>query len=225
VLLFVGWIAGLNLLLVDDHELVRSGLKLVFETDARVESVNVAASGEECIPFVRNQRPDLIFMDIGLPGLDGFSTALRLLQLDEDLRIILLTGLEQRPLSRIVLQAGICGYMTKSSAPDEIRRAIDTVLEGGTYICEEILQQMALDSLKGDDEDNVGLFENLSRRELQVVLLLMRGHKPTVVGEMLFLSTKTVSTYKRRAYEKLNVESLAQLIELGIQYGCFTNIQ
>jgi len=215
----------LNLLLVDDHELVRSGLKLVFEADVRVENVNVASSGEECVSYVREQRPDLIFMDIGLPGIDGFSTALRLLQLDEDLRIILLTGLEQRPLSRIVLQAGICGYMTKSSAPVEIGRAIDTVFKGGTYICPEIAQQMALDSLKNDSESSIRPFENLSRRELQVVLLLMRGHKPTVVGEMLFLSTKTVSTYKRRAYEKLDVDSLAQLIELGIQHGCFTNIQ
>ena len=118
----------LNVLLVDDHELVRSGLRMIIETVHRVSSVLEASSGEKSIPQVKNNNVDLVFMDMGLPGMDGFSTALRLLQINEDMKIIILTGLKKRPASRVVLQAGIRGYMTKSSAAEELSEAIDTVM-------------------------------------------------------------------------------------------------
>ena len=207
----------LNVLLVDDHELVRSGLRMIIETVHRVSSVLEASSGEKSIPQVKNNNVDLVFMDMGLPGMDGFSTALRLLQINEDMKIIILTGLKKRPASRVVLQAGIRGYMTKSSAAEELSEAIDTVMNGKIYLSRDIAEQMALDSLK--NEGVINRLDNLSRRELQVALLLMHGHKPGDVGDMLFLSAKTVSTYKRRAFEKLHVESMVQLVGLGLENG------
>ncbi len=207
----------LNILLVEDHDLVRAGLGLIFEAVESVGKVWEASSGEECIALIRERAFDVVFMDIGLPGMDGLSASLRLLQIDEDMRIIILTGLKQRPLSRVVLQAGIRGYMTKSSATSEVGLAIESVMQGGTYLSREIANQMALEAINRGD--SVNPIDNLSRRELQVALLLMNGHKTTEVGEMLFLSSKTVSTYKRRAYEKLRVDSLAELVELGINSG------
>ena len=124
----------LNVLLVDDHELVRSGLRMIIETVHRVSSVLEASSGEKSIPQVKNNNVDLVFMDMGLPGMDGFSTALRLLQINEDMKIIILTGLKKRPASRVVLQAGIRGYMTKSSAAEELSEAIDTVTVSYTHL-------------------------------------------------------------------------------------------
>ena len=207
----------LNVLLVDDHELVRSGLRMIIETVESVGTVLEAPSGEESIPLIKENTVDLVFMDMGLPGMDGFSTALRLLQINEHLKIIVLTGLKKRPASRVVLQAGICGYMTKSSAAEELSEAIDTVMKGEVYLSKDIAEQMALDSLK--NEGIVNRLDNLSRRELQVALLLMHGNKPGDVGDMLFLSAKTVSTYKRRAFEKLHVDSMVQLVELGLEHG------
>lgn len=207
-----------NILLVDDHDLFRSGLKMIIEVLPQVEqNVREASSGEACIPVVREDPIDIVFMDYDLPGLDGVSTSMRLLQIKEDIKIIILTGLQQRPVSKVVLQAGICGYMTKTSAKEEVTQAIDLVMQGGTYLSREIANQMALDSLKTSKQKS--MLDTLSRRELQVALLLMSGHKPGAVGEMLFLSPKSVSTYKRRAYEKLKVDTLVELVEIGKHNG------
>lgn len=207
-----------TILLVDDHDLFRSGLRMILESAPQAQiKVFEASNGESCIQLIRRNSIDVVFMDYSLPGLDGVSTSLRLLQIDEALKIIILTGLEDRPVSRVVLQAGIRGYMTKASATEEIEQAIHCVMQGGTYLSREVANQMALDSLKqGDGKHPLG---ELSRRELQVALLLMSGHKSGVVGSMLFLSPKSVSTYKRRAFEKLKVNTLAELIDIGRESG------
>lgn len=207
----------LDILLVDDHELVRSGLRMVFEGLSAVDTVFEASSGETCIDLVRELPIDIVFMDMGLPGMDGLSTSLRLLQIDEDMKIVILTGLQQRPLAHGVLQAGIRGYMTKSSAPEEIVEAISSIVDGGTYLSKDIASELAMESLK--NKGRISPLDRLSRRELQVALLLMNGHKPSDVGSMLFLSNKTVSTYKVRAFEKLQVDSLVELVELGMENG------
>ncbi len=207
----------LNILLVEDHDLVSAGLRMIFENEKIVGKVEQATSGEQALALV-NERPfDIIFMDIGLPGMDGLTTALRLLQVDENMRIIVLTGLSERPNARVVLQAGLRGYMTKSSATNEVSLAIASVMQGGTYLSKEIASQAALEDLSsGGKPDPLDI---LSRRELQVLLLLMTGHKPIEVGEMLLLSTKTVSTYKRRAFEKLRIDSFNDLLQIGLKSG------
>ncbi len=215
---------SINILLVDDHDLFRSGLRMILESSPRANSkVYEASTGEGSIPVVRKHPINVVFMDFSLPGQDGVSTSLRLLQIDENLKIIILTGLEDRPVSRVVLQAGISGYMTKASATEEVEQAIDCVMQGGTYLSREVANQMALDSLKQSDGKHP--LDELSRRELQVVLLLMSGHKSGVVGSMLFLSPKSVSTYKRRAFEKLKVNTLPELIEMGRDSGFLGNDQ
>lgn len=211
-----------NILLVDDHDLFRSGLRMIIESLPGLQVLE-ASSGEDSIAAVRNEAIDIVFMDYSLPGLDGISTSMRLLQINQSLKIIILTGLEQRPVSRAVLQAGIRGYMTKSSATDEVAQAIECVRQGGTYLSREIAHQMAMDSLKTNSKGNP--LDDLSRRELQVALLLMSGHKPSEVGDMLFLSPKSVSTYKRRAFEKLEVDSLVQLVEVGMDNGFLGDLQ
>ncbi len=205
-----------SILVVDDHALFRSGLKMII-TSLGSGAVYEASDGEESIRLVREHGIDIVFMDYALPGLDGVSTSLRLLQLNQALKIIILTGLQQRPVSRVVMRAGVSGYMTKSSATEEIGQAVECVMRGGTYLSREIANQLAMDSLKKGDAAHP--LDNLSRRELQVALLLMGGHKPGVVGSMLFLSPKSVSTYKRRAFEKLNVDTLPELVQLGRESG------
>ncbi len=207
-----------NILLVDGDDLFRSELRTIIESFSTAKySVYEASSGEDCISIVHDHAITIVFMGFSLPGIDGVSTSLRLLQIDEDLKIILLAGREARAVSRVVLQAGISGHMARASVIEEIDQAIDCVLQGGTYLSREIANQVALDSLKPDK--NTHQLSILSRRELQVALLLMDGHKPASVGAMLFLSPKSVSTYKRRAFEKLKVDSLVDLVQIGRDCG------
>ncbi len=209
-----------NILLVDDHDLFRSGLRMIIESLPQTDdTLYEAATGEESIKIVSKKPVDIVFMDYDLPGLDGIATSLRLLQINKALKIIILTGMQQRPMSAVVLQTGIRGYMTKSSATEEVSLAIDSVMQGATYISPEIANQSAIAGLDTNAENVASPLDRLSRRELQVALLLMNGHKPTVVGDLLLLSPKSVSTYKRRAFEKLEVESLVQLVEIGMTYG------
>jgi len=213
-----------NILLVDDHDLFRSGLRMIIESLPQTdEKVYEASTGENSLAVVRDKPIDIVFMDYSLPGMDGITTSLRLLQINQNLKIIILTGLHQLPASRVVLQAGIRGYMTKSSATEEVGQAIDSVMRGGTYLSHEIARQSTMAGLQA--QNKVNPLDSLSRRELQVALLLMNGHKPTVVGDLLLLSPKSVSTYKRRAFEKLAVDSLVQLVELGMSYGFLGDLQ
>ena len=123
-----------NILLVDDHDLFRSGLRMIIESLPQTdEKVYEASTGENSLAVVRDKPIDIVFMDYSLPGMDGITTSLRLLQINQNLKIIILTGLHQLPASRVVLQAGIRGYMTKSSATEEVGQAIDNVMRGGTY--------------------------------------------------------------------------------------------
>ena len=209
-----------NILLVDDHDLFRSGLRLIIESLPQMDdALYEAATGEESIKIVGKNPVDIVFMDYDLPGLDGIATSLRLLQINQALKIIILTGMQQRPMSSVVLQTGIRGYMTKSSATEEVGLAIDSVMQGDTYLSPKVANQPAIAGLETDTQSKASPLDNLSRRELQVALLLMNGHKPTVVGDLLLLSPKSVSTYKRRAFEKLEVESLVQLVEIGMNHG------
>lgn len=204
-----------KVLLVDDHELVRHGMRLMLE--ALGCSVFEADSGEASLEIVRRRRVDIVFMDIALPGIDGFTAASQLLRENNRLRVIILTGLRAMSVPRAILQSGISGYMTKSAAAEEIEQAIVAVMAGEVYLSPEIAEQL---SEAGKKEDTGGSpFASLSRREYQVVLLLLKGTSNDDVAEQLRVNAKTVSTYKRRAFAKLDVSSTADLITLARHWG------
>lgn len=231
-------------LLVDDHELVRYGMRLILE--ALGCTVIEAGTGEESILLASTHQVDLVFMDIALPGIDGIKTSLRLLEADKNLKVIILTGLQSGALPKTVLQSGVMGYMTKSAAADQMEQAISKVLQGEIYLSPSIASQMALSSFAVEEpigpvqegpgelqaessqlqaetgqvqDDAASPFSKLSQRELQVVMLLMRGYRNEAAGDTLCLNAKTVSTYKRRAYEKLGVENTAEMIKLAMCWG------
>ena len=211
-----------NVLLVDNHELFRSGLRMIVESLPRtVNSVHEVASVDDCLQLVFEHSIDIVFLDYSLIGFDGISTFSRLLLIDPHLKIVVLTDLDAVPASEVTLQAGVSGYMAKSVAVEEVGRAIDCVMQGSMFMSQEIARQVGVESLSKTDETLP--LDNLSRRELQVALLLMGGHKPGAVGSMLFLSPKSVSTYKRRAFEKLKVDTLVELVELGRDNGIIGN--
>lgn len=205
-----------KILLVDDHDLVRAGIRLLL-IDIDPSSIVVEAStGEESIEIVQNGDINIVFMDIMLPGIDGVTAALRLLQLDSTLKIIILTGRTEGPVPKALLQSGVCGYMTKSSATEEIKNAIDAANRGDFYLSPDLIDQLDMGTWNNTDGENP--FDRLSQRELQVVLLLLQGYKTSDAGDSLVLNAKTISTYKRRAFEKLEVENTAELVKLAIAF-------
>ncbi|WJW74293.1 UvrY/SirA/GacA family response regulator transcription factor [Thiohalobacter sp. IOR34] len=206
----------IKLLLVDDHELVRSGIKRILEDTPGMQVLGEASSGEEAIEFVRRNAPDVIIMDINMPGIGGLETTRKLLQIHPGLKIIVVTVHIQEPYPTRMLEAGASGYLTKHCAVDEIVDAIKAVMQGERYISADIAKQLALNMLPGGTRSP---FERLSQREMQVMLMVTQGHSIQDISDRLCLSPKTVSTYRYRLYEKLGVSNDVELTHFAMRHG------
>lgn len=205
-----------TVLLVDDHELVRNGLKLLIEAVAPRARVLESGTGEQSIDVVRNTDIELVFMDIILPGMDGISTALRLIDIRPDIKVLVLTGASELVVPRALLESGISGYVTKSCAAAEIGNAMKSVRRGEFFVSSDLQDRFEYNATAPIETTP---FDRLSSRELEVVLLLIKGFKTIEAGESLTLNVKTVSTYKRRAFDKLGVDNTAALVRLAMEHS------
>ncbi len=210
----------INVMLVDDHDLVRTGVKRLLEDTGKFTIVAEATSGEEALEQLQKTDPRVVLMDINMPGIGGLEATPKLLRQKPDLKIIIVSMHTDELFPQRVLKAGAMGYLTKGSRIDEIVHAIDQVLANRHYITPEIAQRMALS--KVDDEDE-SPFDNLSARELQVLLLMMEGKKVTEISDELCLSPKTVSTYRHRLHDKVGVKTDVELARLALFHGLIDN--
>lgn len=206
----------ISVLLVDDHELVRTGIRRLLEDFDDIEIMAEAENGEEAISLVRQNKPDVILMDVNMPGIGGLEATRKLLQIYNDVKIIALTIHVEDPFPTRLLKTGAAGYLTKGCAVAEIVDAIRAVNNGKRFIGSDVAQQLALAMLPGNDRSP---FEALSQRELQVMLMVTQGQKIQEIAEMLCLSPKTVSTYRYRLFEKLDVKSDVELTHLAMRHG------
>lgn len=206
----------INLLLVDDHELVRTGLKRILEDQCDMKVIGEASTGEEAIRFVRQEKPDVVIMDVNMPGIGGLETTRKLKHIHPDVKIIVVTVHVDEPYPTRMLEAGATGYLTKGCAVDEIVQAIRAVLRGERYLGADIAQALALNMLPGGKRSP---FEKLSQREMQVMLMVTQGHSIQDISDRLCLSPKTVSTYRYRLYEKLGVDNDVELTHLAVRHG------
>ncbi len=209
-------------LLVDDHQLVRSGIRRILEDVEDIDVVGEAGSGEEALQLARQNRPDVVLMDVNMPGIGGLEATRKLLRVHPGVRIIALTIYMDEPYPSRLLEAGAMGYLTKGCDVEEIIRAIRQVNHGQRYIGADIARQMALSGVMGR---NGNCFEKLSRREMQVMLMITQGHKLQEISDTLCLSPKTVSTYRYRLYEKLGVENDVELTHMAIRHGLIDQLQ
>ena len=206
----------INVFLVDDHELVRTGIRHILEDVRGIKVVGEAQSGETAVAFCRQHHPDVILMDMNMPGIGGLEATRKILRLRPDVRIIVLTIHSENPFPTKVMQAGAAGYLTKGAAPDEMIHAIRLVHSGQRYISPEIAQQMALSQFASADENP---FKSLSERELQIMMMITKGQKVTDISEQLNLSPKTVNSYRYRLFSKLGINGDVELTHLAIRYG------
>lgn len=206
----------INVLIVDDHNIVRFALKNILATVADIIVVGEAETGEVAIRLVRELKPDVVLMDIQMPGIGGLEATQRLLRVYPNLKIIVLTAHEEEPFPYHFVQVGAAGYLTKNTHTDELIAAIHQVYMGHSYITPGIAQQLVSGHRAKVSRSP---FDDLSKRELQVMLMILKGDKLKDIANRLNLSIKTISTYRTRISKKLDVKNDVELTQLAIRYG------
>ena len=205
----------IRVLLVDDHKLVRTGTKRILTDVPGIEVVGEADSGEEAISFIRENPVDVVLMDLNMPGIGCLEATRKALTINAGLKIIILTVHDDDPFPSRLLHAGAAGYLTKNCAADEIVDAIKAVRQALRHISPEVAQSLALSMINGAETP----FDKLSQREMQVMLMVTQGYSIQETSDRLHLSPKTVSTYRYRLYEKLQVNNDVELTHMAIRHG------
>ncbi len=209
--------AEIKVLIVDDHDLVRYGFKSLLGAQAGIDVVDTLSSGEEAINWCRDNHGnvDIVLMDINMPGIGGIEATHRISKLWPDIGIIIVTVHDDGPLPKQLLNGGAKGYLSKGNGVDEMITAIRDVHNGKHYIAKDIAQALALSVLPGE----VNPMDTLSMRETQVLMMVAQGTRTQEISEILSLSPKTISTYRKRLYEKLDVSSDIEMLHLAMKHG------
>ncbi|WP_154222172.1 response regulator [Marinicella rhabdoformis] len=207
----------IKVILVDDHDIVRTGLKLVAEKMSGVKIIGECSDGMEALNLVKELKPDVVLMDVNMPKVNGLEATRRITQIDPYVRIIILTIHAENPYPKKLLDAGAMGYLTKGCAAEELEDAIKKVSMGQRYVGADIAQQMALAMLPGGYKESP--FDVLTSRELDVAMLLVRGKKAKEIAGVLELTDKTVATYKYRVLEKMSLRNEVELTHMAIRHG------
>jgi two-component system invasion response regulator UvrY len=205
----------IKVLLADDHGIVRAGLRRIVEDSADMEVVAEAADGKEAIRQVRKQAPDVVVVDISMPGMDGLEVISQLRVYNPQLPIIVLTMHEEEQYVVRAIEAGAMGYITKRSAPEQLVEAIRKVHAGSRYLTDEATEVLALRVARGAQSRFP--LDTLSMRELQVLRRLALGHTNREIAESYHISIKTVDTYRSRLLKKLNLRNNAELSRFAMQ--------
>ena len=207
----------IRVLIVDDHDLVRYGFKSLLSTQEGIDVVSTLCSGEDAISWCRDNKggADVVLMDVNMPGIGGIEATHRISNAWPDIGIIIVTVHDEGPLPKQLLNGGARGYLTKGNGVDEMIAAIRDVHDGKHYIAKDIAQQLALSVLPGESNP----LDNLSMRETQVLMMIAQGTKTQKISEILNLSPKTISTYRMRLYEKLDVSSDIEMLHLAMKHG------
>ncbi len=207
----------IKVLVVDDHDLVRAGISRMLSDDPGVEVVGEACSGEDAIGIIRKVCPDIILMDLKMPGIGGLEATRKIKRLNDEIKIIVVTACSDDPYPARVMQSGASAYITKGADMAEMIRAIRVVYSGQRYISPEIAQKLALKPF--DDSEEGTVFDRLSEREMQISTMIVNCMKVQDISDKLCLSPKTVNSYRYRIFEKLNITSDVELTLLAVRNG------
>ena len=205
----------IKVLLVDDHSVVRMGFKMLIDAESDMEVISEAESGEDGIKVFKELKPDLVVMDITMPGIGGLESIERILAYDKNAKILVLSAHEDSVHPKRVLNAGALGYLTKRSAAEELIKAIRSVHSGKKFLEADIAQQMAITQLSGENNP----VEVLSDREFEVFMALAKGKSTNEIAETMHLSPRTVGTHLYNIKQKLNANNSAEIALIAIRCG------
>jgi DNA-binding NarL/FixJ family response regulator len=206
----------IKVLITDDHPVVRRGIRQILEDDERIGLVQEAGDGKELFEKLNEQSFDVILLDISLPGRSGLDLISQIKKTRQSAAILMLSIHSESMYAVKALKSGAAGYLTKSSAPEELMSAIIKVSKGERYISPSLADAMAENLISGSEKP---LYQLLSARELEVLELFAEGKKVVQIASELSLSPKTIGTYRERILEKLNLHTTADLIRYAIMEG------
>ncbi len=205
----------IRVFIVDDHALVRTGMRMILSGEIDIEVVGEAESGELALPLIRKLTPDIVLCDLHLPGVSGLEVTERIVKGPHETRVIIVSVLEDGPMPKRLLEAGASGYVGKGGDASELLRAVRDVARGKRYLSSAIAQNLALSGIDGGQTP----FDELTSRETEIALLLVQGLRQEEIAKRLSLSAKTVNTHKTRLFEKLGIGDSIALARLVSQYG------
>jgi len=206
----------IRVVLVDDHELVRTGFRMILAQQPGIEVQGEAADGEAGLALIRASQPDVALVDLHMPGLSGIELTDRVRKYKLATKIVILTVVSEAPFPKRLIEAGASGYLTKGCAAEELVRAVRQVADGRRYLAPDIAELLALHAL---DRTGDSPFDALSARELDVAMMLASGEDMQEIAAKLKLSAKTVATYKYRLFDKLGIDNTVALSHLAHMHG------
>jgi DNA-binding NarL/FixJ family response regulator len=204
----------IRVFIVDDHSIVRTGIRMILSAEVDIDVVGEADSGEAALPLIRKLKPDVVLSDLHLPGASGLDLTERLVKVENPPKVIVVSVLDDGPMPRRLLEAGASGYVGKGGDSLELVAAVRSVAQGKRYLANAVAQNIALAGL-----GLASSLDTLSARETEVALLLAQGLKNEEIARKLVVSAKTISTHKQRLYEKLSVRDTVTLARLLRQHG------
>lgn len=210
----------IKILIVDDHALVRMGIRHLLEALPDMQVVAEAGNGEEALTLVKAHKPDVVLLDMKMPGIDGWEVTRRLKKSYPQVKVIAVTAVSADSLPSRVLQLGAMGYLTKDSGAEEMASAVRKVARGEKYLSAEIAQKMAINSLEAVQGSP---FDALSEREMQVMFMVTSGMDVQEIADRLFLSTKTINGYRYKMFEKLLIKNDVELTYLAMKHRVIEN--
>ncbi|WP_205954543.1 response regulator [Pantoea stewartii] len=205
----------IRIMIVDDHVIMREGLKQIFSLDERLVVVSEAGNGTQVMEGLRNEQVDLLLLDMCMPGLCGEELISRIHSQYPQLPILILTMYSEPQIARRVLKCGALGYITKDNDPETLLAAIHRVARGQRFIDQMLAEQIVFNENMSANE---GLHQQLTAREMQIMLKLARGEGVNSIAEALAISNKTVSTHKARLMEKMMFKTNADIVKYAISH-------
>ncbi len=209
----------IRLMLVDDHQVVRSGLRMLLASESDIDIIGEAGTAEEAIASILDIKPDVVLMDIGLPDKSGIEATKEIKAKLPDVAVVALTIHEDAEYFFKMLDAGASGYVPKRAAPEELVSAIQSAANGEVYLYPSLAKLLVRDYLAGDSDDKKNQKDGLTEREHEVLILLAEGASNDEIGKQLVISPKTVARHRENIMHKLNLHSRTELVRYAIRKG------
>ena len=209
----------INIILVDDHAVVRAGVRRLLEQEPLFDVIGEAESGEKAYQLFGELNPDIMVMDLSMPGMGGLEAIRRILMRDEKAKILVLSMHEDLSFANQALKLGAKGYLIKNTLGDDLVKAIEAISQGDIFLSDEIAKKIAMQSISGDQDP----IHTLSAREFEIFRLLAEGLEVDAIATTLNISSKTVSNYQTIIKQKLNIHTPVELIRYAIKAGVIKN--
>jgi two-component system response regulator NreC len=212
----------IKLLLVDDHEIVRAGLRMLFIAEPTLEIVGEASSGEEALRQIQTLQPDVVLMDVAMPGMNGIEATRAIKATHPEVAVLALTMHEDEEYFFEMLNAGASGYVPKRAAPDDLVSAIRVVNQGEVFIYPTLAKLLVRDFLQRVEADPIAMHEELTSREREVLTYIAEGYTNREIADQLVISVKTVDRHRENIMHKLNLHNRVELVKYAIEKGLIT---